>query len=90
MDDKIFIPFSEDLLADVGSPPGELVPYELNYRCLRLPNGVYEFTMEPAAEFPRDQGALQQDSLQKGALQIDLQADLQPSLQRAAGVVHAA
>lgn len=85
MDDKIFIPFSEDLLAAVGSPPGELVPYELNYRCLRLPNGVYEFTMEPAAEFPRDQGALQQ-----GTMRVDLEADLQPSLQRAAGVVHAA
>ena len=89
MDDKIFIPFSEDLLAAVGSPPGELVPYELNYRCLRLPNGVYEFTMEGAAELPRDQAALQQ-----GALHIDLQANLQPnlqpSLQRAPGVVHAA
>ena len=48
MDDKIFIPFSEALLAAAGSPPGELVPYQLSYRCLRLPNGVYEFTVEEA------------------------------------------
>ena len=59
MEDKIFIPFSEALLAAAGDPPGELVPFQLNYRCLRLANGVYEFTLD---ESPVPSVALQSES----------------------------
>ena len=75
MDDKIFIPFSEALLAAAGSPPGELVPYQLTYRCLRLPNGVYEFTTDTE----------EADSL--GPAQTTLP---EATLQRDPQVVHAA
>jgi hypothetical protein len=33
---KIFVPFSEDLLAETGFTMGDLVPFNLEYRCLRL------------------------------------------------------
>ena len=65
MDDKIFIPFSEALLAAAGSPPGELVPYQLTYRCLRLPNGVYEFTTEEAESLGPAQTTLPEATLQR-------------------------
>ncbi len=32
---KLFVPFSEDLLAAAGSPLGELVPFQLEYQCVR-------------------------------------------------------
>lgn len=41
---RYFVPFSEDLLAAVGSPLGELVPYRLEYRCVRLLDGTFDFT----------------------------------------------
>ena len=44
MKQKIFVPFSEELLAAAGSPLGELVPYQLEYRCVRLLDGSYDFT----------------------------------------------
>lgn len=44
MKQKVFVPFSEELLAAAGSPLGELVPYQLEYRCLRLLDGTYDFT----------------------------------------------
>lgn len=40
---KLFVPFSEDLLAATGSPLGELVPFQLEYQCVRLLDGTYEF-----------------------------------------------
>lgn len=40
---RMFVPFSEDLLAAAGSPLGELVPFQLEYRCVRLLDGTYEF-----------------------------------------------
>lgn len=44
MKQKMFVPFSEELLAAAGSPLGELVPYQLEYRCLRLLDGTYDFS----------------------------------------------
>jgi hypothetical protein len=48
---RMFVPFSEDLLAAAGSPLGELVPFQLEYRCVRLLDGTYEFntTLDSAA-----------------------------------------
>ncbi|XOV81685.1 MAG: hypothetical protein ACFHXK_12485 [bacterium] len=40
---RMFVPFSEDLLAAAGSPLGELVPFQLEYECVRLLDGTYEF-----------------------------------------------
>ena len=47
---KMFVPFSEELLAAAGSPLGELVPYQLEYRCVRLLDGTYDFTQIEAPE----------------------------------------
>ena len=47
--DKVFVPFSEELLASAGSPLGELVPFQLEYRCVRLLDGTYEFNFEAPA-----------------------------------------
>jgi hypothetical protein len=33
---KLFVPFSEELLERIGSPLGELVPFHLEYQCVRL------------------------------------------------------
>jgi hypothetical protein len=44
VNEKLFVPFSEELLAAAGSPLGELVPYQLEYRCVRLLDGTYDFT----------------------------------------------
>ena len=41
---KLFVPFSEDLLAAAGDPLGELVPFQLEYQCVRLLDGTYDFT----------------------------------------------
>jgi len=41
---KVFVPFSEELLAATGSPLGELVPYQIDYQCIRLLDGTYEFS----------------------------------------------
>ena len=41
---RMFVPFSEDLLAAAGSPLGDLVPFQLEYRCVRLLDGTYEFS----------------------------------------------
>lgn len=67
MDDKIFIPFSEDLFGEfvkhgAGSPLGELVPYQLEYRCVRLLDGTFEFEFDTpnlAAEATRQAETLQ-------------------------------
>lgn len=40
----IFVPFSEELLAQVGML-GELVPFQLEYRCLHLKDGTFEFSL---------------------------------------------
>ena len=63
MDDKIFIPFSEELFGKLinsaaASPLGELVPYQLEYRCVRLLDGTYEFTFDS----PDPQPTLQTES----------------------------
>ncbi len=47
---KIFVPFSEDLLATTGTPLGELVPFQLEYRCVRLLDGTYEFEFSSPTE----------------------------------------
>jgi hypothetical protein len=41
---KLFVPFSEELLAAAGSPFGELVPFQLGYQCVRLLDGTYDFS----------------------------------------------
>lgn len=48
--DKVFVPFSEELLASAGAPLGELVPFQLEYRCVRLLDGTlqFDFTAVPA------------------------------------------
>ena len=33
---KVFVPFSEDLIARYGLGLGDLVPFDLQYECLRL------------------------------------------------------
>lgn len=50
MTPKLFVPFSEELLAAAGSPLGELVPFQLEYRCVRLLDGSYDFCVEIPAE----------------------------------------
>ncbi len=47
---KVFVPFSEDLLATTGTPLGELVPFQLDYRCVHLLDGTYEFEFTTPAE----------------------------------------
>lgn len=63
LQNKMFVPFSEELLAAAGTPLGDLVPYQREYRCVRLLDGTYDFSW---IEEP------------------------QPTLQTAAGLVHAA
>ncbi len=41
---KLFVPFSEAVLAATGTSLGELVPFQLEYNCVRLLDGTYEFT----------------------------------------------
>ena len=43
MQNSIFVPFSEELLAMTGEPLGELVPYSRSYECVRLLDGTFEF-----------------------------------------------
>ena len=51
----VFVPFSEELLAEAGSF-GELVPFQLEYQCLRLKDGTYDFTTcQPLALLRRAQ-----------------------------------
>jgi len=53
MDDtKLFVPFSEELLAAAGAPLGELVPFQLEYRCVRLLDGTYDFSFTQTPEAP--------------------------------------
>ncbi len=48
---RVFVPFSEDLYRDVFTeillegekPLGELVPFQIEYECVRLLDGTYEF-----------------------------------------------
>ena len=51
MNEKMFVPFSEELLAATGSPLGDLVPFQLEYRCVRLLDGTFDFSQE---DFPRN------------------------------------
>jgi len=44
MNEKMFVPFSEELLAATGSPLGDLVPFQLEYRCVRLLDGTFDFS----------------------------------------------
>lgn len=39
----VFIPYSEELHEELGAV-GELVPFQLDYECLRLKDGTYDFT----------------------------------------------
>ncbi len=43
MSEKVFIPFSEALFNEHEAAPGELVPYQAAYRCVRLLDGTYDF-----------------------------------------------
>ncbi|MEM9624437.1 MAG: hypothetical protein AAF993_22545 [Pseudomonadota bacterium] len=54
MNQKIFIPFSEALLQQGQQPPGELVPYQLAYQCVRLLDGTYDFSDLTPASAARD------------------------------------
>ena len=56
---KLFVPFSEDLLAAAGSPLGELVPFQLEYQCVRLLDGTFEFTTHESPAAGHHQAALQ-------------------------------
>ena len=44
---KVFLPFSEELLEELGAPPGKLVPFHLEYQCVRL---LEDGTEEPITE----------------------------------------
>jgi len=44
MNEKMFVPFSEELLAATGAPLGDLVPFLLEYRCVRLLDGTFDFS----------------------------------------------
>ena len=39
----VFIPYSEEFLQELGAI-GELVPFQLDYECLRMKDGTYDFT----------------------------------------------
>jgi hypothetical protein len=43
---KVFIPFSEALIEKLGLSVGELVPFQLEYRCLRM-NESGQFVEQP-------------------------------------------
>jgi hypothetical protein len=43
---KIFVPFSEPLVEALGLSLGELVPFQLDYPCLRL-NDAGQFVEQP-------------------------------------------
>ena len=59
--ERLFVPFSEELMAANGLPPGELVPYQRSYRCVRLLDGTYEFEMshEAAPALPTRESIVQ-------------------------------
>jgi hypothetical protein len=49
---KVFIPFSEELIEKLGLEMGDLVPFDLDYECLR--------TQEPpVVEPPASESAVQ-------------------------------
>lgn len=39
-------------MAVTGGPPGELVPYQRSFRCVRLLDGTYEFFLSDEQEQP--------------------------------------
>ena len=39
---KIFIPFSEALIEELGLSIGDLVPFQLEYECLRMNEGGHD------------------------------------------------
>ena len=41
---QYFVPFSDRFLHHEAEIPGELVPFSLNYNCVRLLDGTYEFS----------------------------------------------
>ena len=48
-DAKVFVPFSEDLVSRFEAPLGELVPFHLEYQCVRLlDNGQQETVLTNA------------------------------------------
>ena len=62
MNEKMFVPFSEELLAATGSPLGDLVPFQLEYRCVRLLDGTFDFS---GGDFSGEDFALDFDDLEK-------------------------
>lgn len=53
----VFIPYSEELHEELGAV-GELVPFQLDYECLRLKDGTYDFkTLAPASLVNEDREA---------------------------------
>jgi len=55
MKQKIFLPYSETLLQEGQQPPGELVPYQLAYQCVRLLDGTYDEMGDCVASNPTPQ-----------------------------------
>ena len=53
MDKKVFVPFSEDLVEAIGLTLGDLVPFNLDYECVRLLG-----TSPPPAERLENEGVL--------------------------------
>ena len=48
---KVFIPFSETLIEQMGLSIGDLVPFQLEYQCLRMQESDSDVdAMEPSAE----------------------------------------
>ena len=49
---KVFVPFSEALIEELGLSIGELVPFQLEYECLRMNESDPEFEKpeSPATE----------------------------------------
>ncbi len=47
--DEVFVPYDESMssqLTDELLLNGRLVPFQLNYRCVRLLDGTFEFTFD--------------------------------------------
>ena len=62
MNEKMFVPFSEELLAATGSPLGDLVPFQLEYRCVRLLDGTFDFLQEDFSQKDFSGGDLEKPS----------------------------
>ena len=53
---QVFVPFSEELMERIGFPMGELVPFQIEYQCIRLlANGEEQIILDQTDEVILDQ-----------------------------------